>query len=88
MLIQQWGFDVTVRVVPLGWRESVSMAAPAEHKTSTDSPHMYSNPLYTSEDTSASSMSDDTGAIGPLHVLHVLDERCRFVCLASVAVFT
>ena len=88
MLIQQWGFDVTVRVVPLGWREPASMAAPAKQKTSTDSPHMYSNPLYTSEDTSASSMSDDAGAIGPPYVLHVSDERCRLICPASVAVFT
>ena len=71
MLIQQWGFDVTVRVVPLGWREPVSLAAPANHKTSTDSPHMYSNPLYTSEDTSASSTSDDAGALPHLHALHV-----------------
>ena len=88
VLIQQWGFDVIVRVVPLGWKEPDSMAAPAEHKTSTDSPHMYSNPLYTSEDTSASSMSDDAGALPPLHMFHAWHVKFVFIYHASVVVIT
>ena len=86
VLIQQWGFDVLVRVVPLGWRELVSTAAPAKQKTSTDSPEMYSNPLYTSEDTSASSMSDDAGALPPLH--HVWLETSVLTCRAPIMVIS
>ena len=59
-LIQQWGFEVIVRVVPLGWQDSET-TAPEKRRTSLDTANMYTNPLYTSEDTSASSVSDDAG---------------------------
>ena len=61
MLIQQWGFEVIVRVVPLGWQDSDS-TAPEKRRTSLETANnIYTNPLYTSEDTSASSVSDDGG---------------------------
>ena len=60
MLIQQWGFEVIVRIVPLGWQDSET-TAPEKRRTSLETAKIYSNPLYTSEDTSASSVSDDAG---------------------------
>lgn len=62
ILIQQWGFEVIVRVVPLGWKASQS-TTPERRKTSLESHSIYSNPLYTSEDTSQSSVSDDAGVL-------------------------
>ena len=59
-LIQQWGFEVIVRVVPLGWQDSET-TAPEKRRTSLETANVYTNPLYTSEDTSASSVSDDAG---------------------------
>jgi hypothetical protein len=66
ILIQQWGFQVVVRVVPLGWKDSQS-TAPEKRKTSLESHSIHSNPLYTSEDTSPSSVSDDAGALPVSH---------------------
>jgi len=60
VLIQQWGFEVILRIVPLGWHDSES-TAPEKRRTSLETHSMYNNPLYTSEDTSASSLSDDAG---------------------------
>lgn len=60
VLIQQWGFEVIVRIVPLGWQDSET-TAPEKRRTSLETANMYSNPLYTSEDTSASSDSNDAG---------------------------
>ena len=60
VLIQQWGFEVIVRVVPLGWHDS-DTTAPEKRRTSLETANIYFNPLYTSEDTSASSVSDDGG---------------------------
>ena len=61
-LLQQWGFEVIVRAVPLGWKDSQS-TAPEKRKTSLENHSIYSNPLYTSEDTSQSSISDDAGTL-------------------------
>ena len=63
VLIQQWGFEFIVRVVPLGWQDSKT-TAPEKRRTSLEAASMYTNPLYTSEDTSASSVSDDAGERG------------------------
>lgn len=62
VLIQQWGFEITLSIIPLGWKEQRSSATD-KGKAPLENHNTYNNPLYTSEDTSASSVSDDAGAL-------------------------
>lgn len=59
VLVQQWGFSINVRVLPPLWREPESSEALLQKNMNHDMrPSMYTNPLYTSEETSTSSISD------------------------------
>lgn len=59
VLVQQWGFSINVRVLPPLWREPKSTESFLQKNMNHDSrPSMYTNPLYTSEETSTSSASD------------------------------
>jgi hypothetical protein len=69
LLVQQWGFSVTVSVTPPLWKEApvaeeCKRAPGAHHRT-------YNNPLYTSEEASTSSYSD-TGEAAPDGNIHML----------------
>ena len=61
MLVQQWGFSLTVRVVPPHWSEPEAGAALQGSMAQEAKPSMYTNPLYASEETSTSSYSDTGG---------------------------
>ncbi|BDA48871.1 hypothetical protein COCOBI_12-5540 [Coccomyxa sp. Obi] len=59
VLVQQWGFSIDVRVLPPLWREPESSEPLLQKNMNHDTrPSMYTNPLYTSEETSTSSVSD------------------------------
>jgi hypothetical protein len=58
MLVQQWGFSLTVRVMPPLWSEPEEGAALQGKAAQDPRPSMYTNPLYASEETSTSSYSD------------------------------
>ena len=78
VLVQQWGFSINVRVLPPLWREPASSEPLLQKEVIHDTrPSLYTNPLYTSEETSTSSVSD-TGKL-PLEKM-LIGARRREQC--------